>query len=225
MRLISSQYKSLVILELTFFKSSCILVNSRRTMSKQKDDSGYFTEFGAGVSYYRKIKEREKQRKLQESQKTKTIASVLEDFVKKGKERHKRLGLLRQAATVVFKEVNLTDLNKIRTSFDEFKDQLFPLEENWCWVCNKQPATQRHHVILLKHGGPPLTKENIVYICASCHSAIHPWLVLTDINQSEVIRIIEVISKVRDGRFTRSQADVELSFILDNLFFEDSIDK
>ena len=43
-----------------------------------------------------------------------------------------------------------------------------------CFVCFN-PATVRHHIILLKNGGIN-NKRNLVSLCNNCHAKIHLWL-------------------------------------------------
>jgi len=49
-------------------------------------------------------------------------------------------------------------------------------KNSFCSVCGAT-ATERHHIIPLKNGGIN-TEKNIIPICKSCHSLVHPWLAL-----------------------------------------------
>ena len=47
-------------------------------------------------------------------------------------------------------------------------------EKGKCLACRGE-ATERHHIIAIKHGGLN-TVRNVVPICHSCHCDIHPWM-------------------------------------------------
>lgn len=49
------------------------------------------------------------------------------------------------------------------------------LKNEPCWCCRRERATERHHIVLIVHGGPNC-KENIVPLCVGCHSRVHPWM-------------------------------------------------
>jgi len=176
----------------------------------------YLTEGNAGIRYNRRRAQEAKE--LSKPKKIKTLAAVLEDFHNRAKDQTKRLGLLRYMTTIILKEVSLEELTRKRKKFDEFKNDIFPLTEDWCWLCNKQLATIRHHVILLRNGGPELAKPNVVLLCQNCHNVIHPWLHESNVSQSELTRIIDVFQKAKEGKLSRSQAEIEMSIIFDGLF-------
>ena len=48
-------------------------------------------------------------------------------------------------------------------------------DNNRCKVCNKF-GTIVHHIIQIQNGGQNI-KKNLIAICPSCHSKIHPWVV------------------------------------------------
>lgn len=66
-------------------------------------------------------------------------------------------------------------LIKRRNSFNKIKNWRHnPLTHKWCFVCLEKPDV-RHHIIQLQYGGINC-KKNIVSLCNSCHSKVHPWL-------------------------------------------------
>jgi len=104
--------------------------------------------------------------------------SILKAFHASAKTRD-RLVLLREMTEVVIGmgRWKSRELSDVRNNFNRVKNTVCPLDEDTkCWVCGAQ-ATVRHHVILLKNGGPPTAKKNIVPLCDPCHVCIHPWLV------------------------------------------------
>jgi len=82
--------------------------------------------------------------------------------------------LIEYSNMVIFKPKSLF---KKRTEFNQIKKTLHRAElkiNTKCFVCLEQ-ANCRHHIIQLQHGGLN-QKKNIVSLCSSCHSLIHPWL-------------------------------------------------
>lgn len=62
-----------------------------------------------------------------------------------------------------------------REQFNAVKSTLHPWRRfGNCFVC-EQPATARHHIVQLQHGGIN-SKKNLVSLCDACHADIHPWL-------------------------------------------------
>jgi hypothetical protein len=59
-----------------------------------------------------------------------------------------------------------------RACFDRLKAH-HPMEE-CCAVCSGRPKV-RHHIVTLANGGSN-HKLNLISLCNSCHSQIHPWL-------------------------------------------------
>ena len=65
-------------------------------------------------------------------------------------------------------------LRKLRKKYNQNKHSLLNVPFEKCGTCEK-PATVRHHIIPLTHGGinSPL---NLILICDTCHEEIHPWM-------------------------------------------------
>ena len=60
------------------------------------------------------------------------------------------------------------------------------LSEHPLCFCCKGPASARHHVIALGHGGIN-SRRNVVSLCADCHAEIHPHL-KSDANRAKAVR-------------------------------------
>lgn len=79
---------------------------------------------------------------------------------------------------VVIKKNNPSKNSKDRLAFNKIKSARHSLASHRsCFAC-KNKADVRHHIIWLKHGGLN-SKKNLVSLCHSCHSFIHPWLMFT----------------------------------------------
>lgn len=88
-----------------------------------------------------------------------------------------RIELLRWTAeNVIFVALDRATLQKRRRAFDSCKNSKFSTLGAHCWVCGKDEHLIRHHIVLLKHGGSPQSKENIIFLCGFCHAEVHPWL-------------------------------------------------
>lgn len=86
------------------------------------------------------------------------------------------LEVLRDFGQIKFKYRRTAPLSEHRAKFDKWKHvRMKNVHKRICFACRK-PAEIRHHIISLKNGGRN-TKLNVVYICRTCHSKIHPWLV------------------------------------------------
>jgi hypothetical protein len=84
-----------------------------------------------------------------------------------------RMSLLVLWSGVRINRPDFTD-EKMREHFvEQFKGVAW--KKYPCWCCRKDPATVRHHIIQIQHGGRN-TPENIVVLCDKCHESIHPWL-------------------------------------------------
>lgn len=178
----------------------------------------YLTVRQASMAYWER-REAQKKRAEERGNRLMTIADILQEFAERSKNKHKRIALLRQMATIVVKEVSVDELSRKRANFNEHKDFLFPIEsESWCWSCGKKRPTERHHVILLKNGGPELTKANVVFLCDTCHATIHPWLFSTSLAETEIGRLISIVQDAKEGKISRNQVEIEVSSILDSVF-------
>jgi 5-methylcytosine-specific restriction endonuclease McrA len=86
----------------------------------------------------------------------------------------KILSLLKLAAAKRFDP--RCDARLVRRNFNQLKYRLPELNPKGkkCFACGAW-ARVPHHVIFIEHGGTnsPL---NLVFLCRSCHGAIHPWL-------------------------------------------------
>jgi len=185
-------------------------VSSRR--NDTHEDNDYLNVRQASDRYWKRQEDR--QRTLD---KPKDVLTILKEFHNKSKNSHKRLYLLCNMSLVVVREVSIAELRNSIKRFNDFKDSVFPLEGNWCWLCNKNPAQERHHVILLKNGGPELNKQNVIYLCSDCHCIISPWLCFSP-PSNDVSRISYLIRIAKEGIYTRSQVQIEIDSILDSLF-------
>jgi hypothetical protein len=65
--------------------------------------------------------------------------------------------------------------------WEQFRDQrrqkfrtLRLRPEGPCAVCG-EPAQVLHHIVMLKHGGTN-DRKNLIDLCDSCHSGVHPWI-------------------------------------------------
>jgi 5-methylcytosine-specific restriction endonuclease McrA len=91
-----------------------------------------------------------------------------------------RLSVLERFSKVGVKPISYKQLRDRRSQFDRVKNTKFPIAPlTPCWVCKEFNAIHRHHVILLVNGGSVTGRNNIVYLCESCHIKIHPWMVPT----------------------------------------------
>ena len=78
----------------------------------------------------------------------------------------KKISLLQQIAEEVTYPATSQYLSRRRIS-QKFR--------GLCDVCRKNKAFFKHHLIMLKNGGPN-KKWNLIPICSSCHELVHPWL-------------------------------------------------
>ena len=72
---------------------------------------------------------------------------------------------------------SLYRLSEKRRDFDIRKRDEFKFIgklPDFCYVCFSSPVI-RHHIVPLSCGGLN-TKKNLIQLCNSCHSKIHPWL-------------------------------------------------
>lgn len=82
-----------------------------------------------------------------------------------------KLKRLKQFAEVVISGSNKK--SKRRRLRERFVYSNFRLERV-CFAC-AEPATVRHHIIQLQHGGTNVA-TNLLPLCEECHADIHPWL-------------------------------------------------
>lgn len=136
-----------------------------------------------------------------------------------------RLGMLRHMASVCISPIGISVLKRRRRSFDSIKNSKFPILNNLCWCCEYRPAVIRHHIIQLQNGGPVTTSNNIVYLCNTCHSDVHPWLgvpkalLLPDFNLGRVkADVSDLLEKAAKGRITREVAESTLLGYLHSVF-------
>jgi len=72
---------------------------------------------------------------------------------------------------------NQTSIAHRREKFDGIKSVMHKMHirrNSVCFACGGAPDC-RHHIVQLQNGGIN-SKKNIVSLCNSCHSKIHPWL-------------------------------------------------
>lgn len=104
-------------------------------------------------------------------------SAILKDFWEKHRSGQPSIGLLKSFSDIVVDPISAFTLSQRRASFDSIKNKKFPLNyTSKCFVCNEL-ATVRHHILLLKHGGPVSSPKNLVSLCNKCHAEVHPWLV------------------------------------------------
>ena len=98
-----------------------------------------------------------------------------------------RLAVLEEFSLVRLEVLSDIELQRRRRAFDSIKNTKFPLYRPggisvekisviYCWVCCENLAEHRHHVILLRNGGAITARRNIVFLCARCYEALHPWV-------------------------------------------------
>lgn len=113
---------------------------------------------------------------------------------KSGGSKEDRMSELKRLSGVVLPSRNLS---RRRNKFNKVKAQLHKLwtRRNKVCFCCSDPATVRHHIIQLQHGGHN-SRKNIVSLCSPCHAEIHPWLahqnlirVMTNYDADEPMRI------------------------------------
>lgn len=88
-----------------------------------------------------------------------------------------KLNLLIQYSEIKLKKRNGDWLNNKRVEFNKKKVDIHGMRDELnqkCFVCLKA-ADCRHHIIQLQNGGQN-SKKNLVSLCNSCHSEIHPWM-------------------------------------------------
>lgn len=90
----------------------------------------------------------------------------------------RRLTLLREFAAVKIAGAYLSPL-VVRRRFMRSSVARFD-ELTLCWSCTVMPASDRHHVIQVQHGGTNI-KENVVPVCTICHGLIHPWMEVEEV--------------------------------------------
>ena len=85
-----------------------------------------------------------------------------------------KMAELKRMSTLVFK-YKARPLGERRRQFYKVKYKRHSLRAHGkCFVC-RHLADVRHHIVLLGNGGID-SKRNLVSLCRSCHSVIHPWL-------------------------------------------------
>ncbi len=65
-----------------------------------------------------------------------------------------------------------------RTNFIRVRNERLNLStrrNKSCFICCRNKATCRHHLIQLQNGGIN-SKKNIIALCDGCHAAVHPWI-------------------------------------------------
>jgi hypothetical protein len=92
-----------------------------------------------------------------------------------GFDRTEKMNRLKQMAEVVIRYNQQQTLEYRRERFNAAKQSRHLLKGYPdCFVCG-DPATERHHIIQLQHGGIN-SKRNLVSLCHGCHCQIHPWM-------------------------------------------------
>jgi hypothetical protein len=173
----------------------------------------YLTDKEAGERY----RERQRDNKVIPPPTCKELLKSFHDRAKYLTTSGDKLKLLKELAQCVVDPIAWSVLAKRRRNFDSKKNKKFPLNDTKCWVCDGYTEV-RHHVIMLKNGGPPTAKNNIVYLCNSCHCDIHPWaainkpLFATDHKlahvKNEVVTLFEKAAKGRCNSI--EEAEVKL---------------
>ena len=88
-----------------------------------------------------------------------------------------RLALLVDMANKFRGRVGAKNLSRRRKQYEALKKQLSTPRKTDCATKCGRRAELRHHIIPLSMGGSNRQK-NLIAICATCHSVIHPWLVV-----------------------------------------------
>ena len=152
-----------------------------------------------------------------------TANSVLKQFWAESNTED-RLLLLQKMSEVVIKVVSYEQLTKKRRNFDGIKNTRFTIVRgSKCWACNLGDATIRHHVILLKNGGPVTAKTNIVRLCTDCHRRIHPWLNPDSISLGVqtlafMNAFLGVFEAIMAKKLDQKEAEKEALLIISSLF-------
>ena len=192
---------------------------------KNQQDSSLSDEEAGELYRLRQIKNREKQVvSLVGGAKKCNVAGVLKKFhhdaLTEG-----RLSLLEKMSTVGVKPVSFEELKNRRRNFNSVKNTKFPLKDtDICWCCNLGQATVRHHILLLMHGGPVTSKQNIVLLCKDCHNKVHPWLHSTEgIQKSKetilyVNHFLRLLDDISGGKCARKEAEQRVMEIISSLF-------
>jgi 5-methylcytosine-specific restriction endonuclease McrA len=127
----------------------------------------------------------------------------------KGIKRKNRLGFLIKMTKVQAKNSTYLTPDEMRNCFNNMKLQAFPMGINClCYVCSNR-ADIRHHVIPLKNGGRNKA-NNIVPLCYSCHTKVHPHL--QEVNRKKVASRHCVKPKI-NGPLVSLQEGEKISFV------------
>ena len=186
------------------------LAERQAKMRVRNTGEDYLTERQAAKRYWEKRKQEQKPKKPID------VLIYLNTLHQKAVHRNRRLELLREAAQIVLSNVSVAELTLKRLDFDQYKYTIFPVT-GMCWLCDKNPATARHHLISLQHGGPQLLRANLVMLCDDCFSIVHPWS-LSSLPANEVTRIIQLLEGAKNGKYSRTQVNLEVESILDSIF-------
>jgi len=86
-----------------------------------------------------------------------------------------RLTLLKRAANPGWGRVTEELRRFLRASFGRKAYQMLVVPIEQCACCENRPQ-EKHHIVPLSYGG--INEElNLIFICETCHNAIHPWMV------------------------------------------------
>jgi ssDNA-binding Zn-finger/Zn-ribbon topoisomerase 1 len=100
-------------------------------------------------------------------------ALILEKFhrLTKHAKRSERLRLLIKCAEI---KVTPEKYRPLREKRKEFEETDYP-PRGYCFICRKNEANHRHHIIELLHGGSNNPK-NVIGLCSECHTNVHPYI-------------------------------------------------
>jgi 5-methylcytosine-specific restriction endonuclease McrA len=113
-----------------------------------------------------------------------------------------RLAYLLQMVKVEKEILTYKQMQTKRNAFNAHKLISLPLsEKSTCYCCSNQ-ATLRHHVVPLAKGGRN-KNNNIVPLCRSCHSKVHPHLHKKTSNEAVASR--HSVSRELTGRALSSE--------------------
>jgi 5-methylcytosine-specific restriction endonuclease McrA len=139
------------------------------------------------------------------------IEEVLTEFHRDAAEAERacdRLVLLQAVESCRVESVSVKRREKLRRAFLRRRSDDFAVAEAWewhpCFVCWKR-GTHRHHVVPLYQGGDN-RQANIVFLCASCHEDVHPWM--RDVPAARGARVAAFVMHAKATGFKRKRRPV-----------------
>lgn len=117
-----------------------------------------------------------------------------------------RLALLMEAATPEWEPVGHGERLTLRHQFEANYGEFLADIDGWCQLCRRDSWDVKHHVVPLEWGGIN-ADLNLIAICHSCHTHIHPWLMNSQLTKRVKLIVSLSVSGMYEQEYTQPDSN------------------